>query len=186
MSTWLKVVLGGAIAVGLMGIGTLIQRRSSQNTSDVKSILRKKLKNLLKNKQCKNSLDGLLSQLAKATGHPTVSNSFIKVFEAASFHDISGQTDDLGNALVTSAGAFLGINFSKAVPGDRKSLEAITIHETTHGATRIFQGYTEFQIADAAYTVGRAMGLVPSGVAPARARDLLRAVRPSPTRTAPT
>ena len=69
-------------------------------------------------------------------------------------------------------GAILGINFSKARPGGRNSLEAITIHETAHGASRVFQGYSEFQIASAAFTVGRAAtGLVPNGVIPPGKND---------------
>jgi len=144
----------------------LAQRRASQRTSDAKSILGKRLKNLLKNKQCKDFLDGLLKQLAKDTGIPTVANTFLKVFEAASFRNISGETEDLGSAFVTASGAILGINFSKARPGGRNSLEAITIHETAHGASRVFQGYSEFQIASAAFTVGGAMGLVPDAVIP--------------------
>jgi RHS repeat-associated protein len=164
ISTTLKIILGASIAAGIAGLGTLLQQRASQRTSDVKSILRKKLKHLLKKKQCKNFLDGLLKQLAKDTGNPTVASTFLQVFEAASFRNIS--SEDLGNAFVTASGAILGINFSRARPGGRESLEAITIHETAHGATRVFQGYSEFQIASAAFTVGRAMGLVPDLVPP--------------------
>jgi len=43
---------------------------------------------------------------------------------------------------------------------------ALPSHETAHGASRVFQGYSEFQIASAAFTVGGAMGLVPDAVIP--------------------
>ena len=130
--------------------------------------LRSRLENLTTIKQCSNFLNALLPQLESATGLETRADTFMGVFDElalkGSFYDASGQTAAHGTTNVTPALTTVGINLSKSKPGGEESLEAIGIHETTHAATKWGRGYSEFEIADAAWVVGRRMGLVPEGV----------------------
>lgn len=95
-------------------------------------------------------------------------NTFRGVFDdiakQGGYYDASGQTGDLGKTRVTPTQTRVGINLSLAKPGGADSIEATIIHETTHGATKHGGGFSEFEIADAAWVVGRKMGVVPDGI----------------------
>jgi hypothetical protein len=121
------------------------------------------------NSQCEPFLNLVLLQLEMSTGLPTSDATFVDTFNRAAdegaFYDSSGRTDDYGDTIVCKGRLNMGINLSKAQPGGIDSLEATVVHEMIHGATRQRGGYTHYEMASAAYTVGRILGLVPSGVA---------------------
>lgn len=117
-----------------------------------------------KGKDCKNLLDAILSQLHKNTGVAAIKNNFQDVFnhiaKKVGFSDDSGLYEDYGLTSLVGGRLAVGVNFSKAESSGPNSLGLIAIHETFHAAAR--QGlYEQYDIAKAAFDVGRRLGLVP-------------------------
>jgi hypothetical protein len=127
---------------------------------------------LLKGKQgkaCKKFLDKVLTSIAQTTGVPSIKKTFESTFQYLAknvgFSDSSGVSEDAGNATLIDGRLQIDVNFSKATPMGRNSVSYIAVHETFHAAAS-YGLYRHFQMAKAAFEVGRNLGIVPDLVAP--------------------
>ena len=167
--TWVKVVFGGAIAAGIFALGLLTQR-SQLSGLDATEAVKKAVNKLLKSKACKNFLDSLLARVKTATGVDPIKTKFSDVFKIRAknpgFYDGSGTIgDNYGLTELRERGLSIGIDFSKSTPTGINSIGITAIHEVLHAAAS--RGlYSHFDLAKAAYDLGRQMGLVPDGVLP--------------------
>jgi RHS repeat-associated protein len=138
--------------------------QNSLSAKEATAAVRKAVNSLLKKKQCKKFLNSMLSALSTANGIASVGNSFSDVFKARSksvgFTDDTGLYDDYGQTNLIGGQLHIGVNFSRATPTGPNSLGMTAIHETFHAAAS--QGlYSEIDMANAAFDVGKKMGLIP-------------------------
>ncbi len=141
-------------------------------TKEATELVKRKVADLLKGKPgrvCKDFLNKVLTTVAKTSGVASVKKTFEQTFnylaKNVGFSDDSGSIQDYGQAYILNGRRVISINFSKAAPTGQHSIGYTAIHETFHAAAK--NGfYTQFEIAKAAFDVGRKAGIVPSLVEP--------------------
>jgi hypothetical protein len=135
----------------------------AQATNAVKRDVRELLKGKA-GKACKNFLNKVLSSIATSTGLPSIKKTFESTFnylaKNVGFSDDSGVSEDMGNVYFLNGNRRIGVNFSKASPGGRDAVAYIAIHETFHAAAS-YGLYNHYQMAKAAFEVGKKSGIVP-------------------------
>ena len=152
-----EVRVTGYLSFGGGFTGGLTQKQKPQKPlsgTQAPAAIRKEVDALLKNKQCQKFLDSILSSLKVATGIAPIKNKFKDVFKDLSkrvgFYDGSGVIGDNYGLTELNNGSLSGI----------RAIGITAIHETLHAAAS--EGlYGQYDVAKAAYDVGRAMGLIP-------------------------
>jgi len=168
----------GYLSFGGGFTGGLTQKQKPQKPlpgTQATAAIRKEVDALLTNKQCQKFLDSILSSLKVATGIAPIKNKFKDVFKDLSkrvgFYDGSGVIgDNYGLTELNNGSLSIGVDFSKATPSGIRAIGITAIHETLHAAAS--EGlYGQYDVAKAAYDVGRAMGLIPELVAKPKSGD---------------
>lgn len=121
---------------------------------------------LIAAKKCAEFLNGVLAELAKATGRGRDGVSFQDLFNAArNSIDFGPDFKERGLAgpdpfVIGDREFRIKILIRPHVGTDLESAPTTIQHEIVHGAPRVGPGYTHLQMADAAYIVGGRMGLL--------------------------
>jgi RHS repeat-associated protein len=120
------------------------------------------------NGQCRQFINRVFAELAAPQPPPDFQTAFARLTGRAVFTfsnlgaNVQGETTMAGGQLQSVA-----LDFSNMKPTGPDSLPYVLVHETAHTVSPFYDELSNHeQMADAAYKVGRSMGIVPDAVAP--------------------